>query len=190
MPTQAQVQQSILSAQLIAANKTEANRIALVGGSLSAQWGYIYRIQRFINAVLRQYNLGDYSSANFLIAYDCLLNLIGIDTTVNTIDPNFQNPAFDIGYINPASYAAPLDVPFASFDAASQSIDGGRTIYYNANWKGLNPQLALTSPSMTALYYGVDYILISTGGIQLLPGGNLPEIYTGQIIRSTGYDLS
>jgi len=101
MPNQAQVLQTILSAQLIAANKTNANGSTLSGGGLKVSWSFIDRIHVFTQAVLRQYNLGDYVSPEFLTVYDCLVNMVGLDTTVNTIDPNFQNPEFIIGVTTP-----------------------------------------------------------------------------------------
>lgn len=101
MPSQAEVLQTILSAQLIAANKTNTNGNILAGGGLTVNWSFIDRIHVFTQAVLRQYNLGDYVSPEFLTVYDCLVNMIGLDTTVNTIDPNFQNPEFVIGVTTP-----------------------------------------------------------------------------------------
>jgi len=123
MPTQSEIQQTILSAQLIAANKTEANRITLAGGALSAKWGFIRRITRLCIAVLRQYNLQDYTSTNFLIVYDKLVTAIGVDTTVNTIDPNFQNPAFTIGITTPF---APIDI----VRSGNQLLDAGGGNWY------------------------------------------------------------
>jgi hypothetical protein len=123
MPTQQSVQQTILSAQLLAANKTEANWVTLAGGGLTVKWGYVERITRLTTAVLRQYNLGDYVSANFTTVYDCLVSLVGLDTTVNTIDPNFQNPAFIIG----------IQTPFAPVilnKTDSQLIDAGGGNWY------------------------------------------------------------
>lgn len=100
MATQQDVGNSILIGQLKVANMVLANGNAREGGFKSPfSWEYIKRFQRALNVILRQYTLGDYISAGFITAYDCLLNFIGVDTD-NPVSPYAQNPNATI-IINP-----------------------------------------------------------------------------------------
>lgn len=191
MPDQIAIQNVILSAGLNFANEVEANRLLLVGGlSLGsinwkpAQWYYLN-----ITALQWQLNAGDYTSDNTLAVYDCLLNKIGFDTNVATIDPNYQPNNGTIVIVNPASYIAPIPyIPYTSFDPITQQGDGSRYILYEPTWVGLNPVLSLTGPGETALNVGIDYSLIPSGGISLLPTSQvLPFIFPGQSIRAVSY---
>lgn len=151
MPNANQVQQSILSAQLKLANLINANTTALMGGILSVEWGYIKRFNRVTKAVLRQYNLSDFTSVNFTIAYDCLLNLIGFDTTVNTIDPNFQNPAFSIGITIPFT-------PTILNKTQANLIDAG-----GGNW-----YLPYLDNSGVPIYNNHVPVFVTTNGVSLV----------------------
>lgn len=91
--TQDQIQATILSAQLKMADMVLANTTAEMGGSTNVNW---YPAQRFflnIKALQRQFNLGDYASVAVQAIYKCLSTLIGFDSTLNQIDPNYQPPA-------------------------------------------------------------------------------------------------
>lgn len=190
MPTQTQVQNTILSGQLQLANLVLDNSTKEANGCNNIDWFQAWRYYLNIQAVQRQYNLADYDSSYFLAVYNCLLNQIGFDPTVNTIDPNYQPPSGTIIITNPNTYLAPVVLSFSDFDPASQLGDGGRTRYINSNWAGVNPFMALTSPGLTGLEYGSDYTLISSGGFNLSTGGNLPEIYDGQYITVYSYALA
>jgi len=96
MPTPTQVQQSILSAQLAQANLVYANNLSMAAGFKPSHHFTIKRFRWLIAACLRQYNLGDLSSQNFLTVYGCLCSLTGQDSA-NPIDPNYQGPNFNIG---------------------------------------------------------------------------------------------
>lgn len=91
MIPQQQIQDTILTAQLKAADMTLANINALTGGQLYVDWQPVNKAQRGINAVLRQYNLGDYGSSGMLMAYSCLQGFVGTYAG-GSIDPNAQNP--------------------------------------------------------------------------------------------------
>jgi hypothetical protein len=138
-----------------------------------------------------QANRPDYTSTTTVTIYNRLLGLIGIDTTVNTLDPNFQNPSTVIQIILPASYISPRDIPWSQF-STDNSPDGGtsRNTYYSSDWAGLNPFLSLISPAETALELGIDYVLVPSGGFILLNSGNLPTIVDGQTIRSVAYAVA
>ena len=88
---QATVENTLLAASLKIATLVNSNLTQLSGGNLSVSWKAIKRGNRGYNAVQRQYNLGDYSSANFLKAYSCLENFVGT-FGAGTINPNAQNP--------------------------------------------------------------------------------------------------
>src|SRR6185312_2891531 len=53
-------------------------------------------------------------------------------------------------------------------------------------WVGWNPMLSVDN--MPYLIVDEDYVVLSTGGFELLPTGNLPFIYDGQIMRAVGYE--
>lgn len=89
MATQTQVENTLLAASLMVANLVNENGEILTGGGLTVKWGYINLVQRAINCVQRQYNLSDYVSTPFILAYDRLLNFVGINTGGN-INPNAQ----------------------------------------------------------------------------------------------------
>lgn len=185
MATQEQVLDTILAAQLKAANLTNNNLTKLSGGGLSVNWKIINRIQRGINCVLRQYNLQDYSSTPFTIAYDCLLNFVGVNPG-GSINPNAQNPGINIITQNPVLYLSWLDIPWEAF-STDNSPDGGisRNTYYNTSWVGANP--ALQDQTTTLLYLNIDYTLIPMGGFILSGSDNLPYIYQGQSLRASAY---
>lgn len=187
MPTQTQIQNTLLSARGILANLALANLSQLRVGNNEVKWAEPRRFMRNILALQAQLNFGDYTSTQTLQLYDCLNTLIGIDPAVNTIDPNYQPPSGEIIITNPNTYLQPVDLVFTDFDPASQQIDGGRITYLNPLWKGINPQMQISSPGLTSLYVALDYVLVPSGGFTLLISGNLPELYDGQDIRVTGY---
>jgi len=192
MPTTDEVQNTILSGEWKLANIVLVNTNDEANGCTNVDWFNAWQFYLNIQAVQRQLNLNDLTSAEFLQVYDCLRNLIGIDPNVNVIDPNYQPPNGNIVVINPASYEPPIPyIPYTDFDPVTQQPDLGRYIYYQPNWKGLNPVLSLISPSETALTLGVDYVLLPQGGISLLSTSTvLPFIYPGQAIRATSYVLA
>lgn len=192
MPDQISIQNVILASGLQMANEVEANRVKLVGGLpkssidwTPAQWYYLN-----ITALQWQLDLGDYTSDTTIAIYDCLLNKIGFDTDIAAIDPNFQPNDGIIVVVNPASYIEPRpSIPYSEFDPITQQPDGGRYIYYQPEWITANPVLSITSPVESALNVGIDYTLISTGGISLIPGVAIPGglIYPGDTLRATSY---
>lgn len=190
MPTQLQIQNSILSGQLLAANISDANRVQLQGAN-EVDWGFADSLLRNVAALQRQYNLNDYTSDGTLAVYECLNSLIGYDPEVNVIDPNYQPPSGVIIIVEtPGDFLPPVDLYYSYFDPASTQPDSGRITYLNPEWKGLNPMVQLAQPGLVALFLGKDYTLVPSGGITLLAGGNYPEIYDGDILRVTGYETT
>ncbi len=188
MATQTQVQNTILSASYLAATLTNKNLQQLNVGNAEVDWTLIRKLVRNTEALTIQYNWGVYSS---WALYDCLNDLVGFDTTVNSIDPNYQPPSGSI--IITIASQPPIDIAWSDFDAGTQDPDGNRYIYNNSNWKGLNPMLWLVSPAGTALFLGTSYTLIPNGGIELivdLSGAGSPGIADGQILRATGYEIA
>src|ERR1700744_5063585 len=111
MATQSQVQNTLLAATLKVANLVNNNLLVLTGGGLTVQWGYINLVQRAINCVQRQYNLGDYVSAQFILAYDRLLLFVGT-YGIGTINPNAQNPNTTINVVDVINTTPVVQVPF------------------------------------------------------------------------------
>lgn len=188
MPTLQQVQDTILSAQLEMANLIESDRLRMVTGCNPKDKGQINRFYyNILSLIYQAYNREDLTSAKTLAFYDCLNTLIGIDTTVNTLDPNFQSDDITIEIINPAAYLSPMDINWSQFSADGE-VDGGRNTYRNTALAGINPfmQDAVT----TLLTLGVDYTLIPSGGFVLSQTGNLPYIYEGSFLRAYNYALT
>jgi hypothetical protein len=127
MPTLSQIQQTILSAQYLQAENTDANRIQLEYGYWLVDWTLINRFNRLQAALGFQVNRIDYTSRITLAIYDQLNALIGLDPTNNNIDPNFQYPGIiidnegagtipqiEIGIIGGVTMM-PLTVPYTGF---------------------------------------------------------------------------
>ena len=113
MATQAQVQNTLLAASLKVANLVNTNGTFLAAGGLTVEWGYINLMQRAINCVQRQYNLGDYISSPFIIAYNRLLIFVGIDAP-GTINPNAQIPETTIVVVDTGSIINTTQIPFVN----------------------------------------------------------------------------
>lgn len=184
MPTQIEVQNTILQAQLKFANIVLANTTAERGGNFSVCWDSAVQFYLNINALQRQFDLGDYVSSGAVAIYACLNKLIGYDPSVIVVDPHYQPFDGDIVIINPASYLSPIVITWA--DMEDSGVDE-RTTYVNTAWAGVNPFMALTSPGLTGLELGSDYTLIPTGGFILSPSGNLSSIVDGQLITVYSY---
>lgn len=188
MPTQAQVQNIILSAQLRKTTLLQENLIALNAGfNLPVNFYDIRVLALYTRAVLRQYNMGDYASANFLVVYDCLCKQLGGNINGATVDPNFQAPNTTIVIQNPAGYIPWMDIPWEAFSTDGE-VDGGRNTYYNPALVGINPALQLATSLL--LQVGIDYDLLPSGGFKLRSDGGLPFVYQGQFLRAESYALN
>lgn len=92
MPTLQTYQQTILSAQLIMANLLTDNLNKLKVGNMSVYYSTIRNYEHNITGLQYQLNQNDLTSSTTLAIYDRLSGLIGVDTTANVIDPNYQAP--------------------------------------------------------------------------------------------------
>jgi hypothetical protein len=99
MPTQAQIQQTIYSGQLMFANLVNVDRILVSNGFQTENSGLIKQYQNNVQALIYRLNLTDYTSKTTQTIYDRLNSLIGVDTTVNTFDPNYTTPGVVINNI-------------------------------------------------------------------------------------------
>lgn len=190
MPSQIAIQNTILQSQLKAAYVIKALTDAEISGRLDTDWFSATRWYFNIQALQKQFNLGDYTSTQTVAIYDCLNVLIGLDTSVIVVDPNYQPPSGNIVVVNPASYLSAVVLGFNDFDPASQQIDGGRTTYINPAWTGIDPIMSLASPGETFLRFGIDYTLLPTGGftfISIDDGGQPGEIYPDQYVVVGAY---
>jgi len=191
MPSQSNIQATLLSAAYKNALAVQANYNFILIGGQPRNEASINFICLNIDGLQYQFDLGNYNTSTTITLYDRLNRYIGFDTTANSLDPHAQIPGTEIIIVNPAGYISPVDpISWSDFDADTQNPDGNRSIYYNSNWKGFNPVLTLTSPAETALRLGTDYVLISSGGVQLivdLSGNGSPGLADGQTLRSSAY---
>ncbi len=187
MATQSQVQNTLLAATLKVANLVNTNGITLAAGGLTAYWGYINVVQRAINCVRRQYNLGDYSSGPFIIAYDRLLNFVGIDTPGN-INPNAQTSGTTIIVNGPGgSIINTTQIPFTnqttitlSNYVANYSARYGKTplvcqIYIDNGSNPAYPDFG-TAPA-------IDFVVSGN------PASGFADVTWGYGVATTGYIL-
>jgi len=198
MPSQQEIQDVILSAQYKEAILVQKNYDLVNSGNPQQNYPLINYLRLNITGLSFQLNRPDYTSSTTLTIYDRLQNIIGFDTTINSLDPDAQIPGTVIEIVNPAGYTAPIDFGWADF-STDGSPDGGQTRvqYLNANWAGLNPFMELISPAGTALVLGLDYSILSAGGIMILdtsivlPGiGSGAGIVDGQTLRAYSYALA
>lgn len=184
MIPQSTIETAILTAQLKLATMTNSNLTKLSGGSLSAYWGSIQKGQRGVNAVSRQYNLGDYGSPNFLIAYDCLQTFIG-NFGAGSLNPNAQNPNTTIniaiegaGNFIRIPFANQTTVTLTDFQNTYAPIYGDYaivTIWITQDDYATSQQDTLTTPIITNLSddinkpdaYEWDYPVPTTGYVQI-----------------------
>lgn len=103
MPSNTQIQNTLLSARLLMANMVLTNVNAETGGDLNVDWHPATRYYLNIKALQRQFNLGDYISANTVAIYDCLNTLMGYNIAPNVIDPNYHIPGSIINIVTPVS---------------------------------------------------------------------------------------
>lgn len=194
MPTQTQIQDTILSASYKNALLVQNNYNYTNAGNTAQKESLIQWAWLNIAGLQFRFDLGDYTSSTTTTIYDRLNLFIGFDTDINSIDPNAQIPGTTIIIVNPSGFISPIDpITWSDFNPAYQTTDGNRARYDNTNWKGVNPVLSLTSPAETALRLGVDYTLVPSGGIILLndlSGSGSPGIADGQSLRATSYTLA
>lgn len=137
MPSQAQIQATILTAQLKLANMVLANTQAEKGGNTSVNWWPAQRFSFNIKALLRQYNLGDYTSTQVQAIYRCVNTLIGFDSTLNQLDPNYQPPGNTIIIQTAGNFTQSGRIPFGPTPVLT--ITNWPTLYYPIY--GDNPEI-------------------------------------------------
>lgn len=91
MITTQTVGNTLLAAQLKAANMVLANIVSLQGGALSVNWNASIKATRGINVINNKLSIGDIASPSFQAAYSCLTGFVGTFAG-GPIDPNAQNP--------------------------------------------------------------------------------------------------
>jgi hypothetical protein len=138
------VQDTLLAAELKIATMVNTNLTALTGGSLSVYWETIKRAQRSVNAVDRQYSLGDFSSVNFLKAYTCLSSFVGTFAG-GAINPNAQSPGIIIEIIDSSNYNQSDKIFFGP--AFTYVISNYNSLYYPLY--GNNPDIFLVTVDTT-----------------------------------------
>ncbi len=152
-------------------------------------WGLASQQNLKIQSGIWTLEVQDFDSDGAIDIYNQLLEIGSTWFGGITFDQNAQNPIIEV--VNVLSQPAPIDpINWSDLDPDTQDPDGNRSIYYNNQWLGWNPVLSLTSPAETALRLGIDYQLVTTGGIQFLTdfsGAGTPGIADGQTLRASSY---
>lgn len=135
--------------------------------------------------------IGDFTSEASVDIYNQLLDIGSTWSGGIAFDPNAQIPGIIINVTNTNALPFAGDIPWINFDPGTEQPDNGRYIWYEPLIKGYFVQVSLLYPQETGLINGIDYVLLSGGGIQLLPppGGNPGFIYPGQYLRVTAFPV-
>lgn len=184
MATPSEIQATIFTGELKVANLVDANIVALQGGIISTKWGLIKSGTRAIKAVLRQYNLGDYSSPQMLTAYSCLSDFVGIYAGGN-IDPNAQVGGIITVNVPVLQNFNSDKIPFVTTDLNPQLILAN----YNLNYLplyGNNPDLAIyiTTADYTGDEQTPPTLTYETPGDET---SNITQILWDYGVATTGY---
>lgn len=146
MPTLQQFQNVILSAELQMANLIEADRLKFVIGKTPTDAKEIDRYNNNILALSHQvYGRVDYTSLTTLSLYDCLNNLVGVDTSTATLDPNYQAPNTTIVIEQGGATTANL------FFSEAQLVDSGGGNWYLPYSDPRTPLLLLVNGVMVPI---------------------------------------
>lgn len=100
MPTQANVQQTILNGSYSLMKLVDNNLNLVMSGAEAIREGFIQWFQLNLQALTDQYNVSDYTSTTTVTLYDRINKFVGIPYGA-TIDPNFQNPGTVIDVVSP-----------------------------------------------------------------------------------------
>lgn len=184
MATPSQILSTILTAELKVANLVDANIVALQGGIISTKWGLITSGTRAIKSVSRQYALGDYTSSQFLTAYVCLCDFVGI-YGAGAIDPNAQGGGVVVVTTPVLQNFNSDKIPFATTDLNPQLILANYNLNYLALY-GNNPDLAvyITSSDFTQDEQTPPTITYATPGDET---SNITQILWDFPLGTTGY---
>lgn len=176
MATTQQITDSIALANAYFIQLLNKNTTGLQSGALTHLSKNIFCLRRFIRAL--QWDVDDnINDADTTALYDLLLTEIdGYTGSGVVVDPNVIIPGQPIIVI--ATMPVPLEIGFGDMTLAG-------TRYDNPLWSGFNPFMIVDNT--TWLEKGVDYNLLPSGGFTLIPGGNMPAIFQGQIIRALTY---
>ena len=166
------------------ANQCTANLVQLKVGNNELDWSKIRRLNRNINALQYQYNSGQYDTSFTLTLYNCLNSLVGFDTTVNNLDPNFQNSTvvYDITTVTNAQanydrikFSGVTSVSLSNFQATYVAKYGDNAIV----------QLFVTTDNYATVQEDTGTVptIVNLGG-----DVNKPDSYTWTFgIPTTGY---
>lgn len=184
MATPTPISNMLLTAELKTSNLTDANIIALQGGAFKVGWNTIKNGTRAINAVSRQVNLGDYSSPQFLIAYSCLSDFVGIYAG-GVIDPNAQIPGTTIITVPVLQNFNNDKIPFLTTDGSPQLILANYNLNY-APLYGNNPNLEIyiTTDDYTGDLQTPPTLTYSTPGDEM---SNITQILWDYPVATSGY---
>lgn len=141
MPSQTQVQQTILSAQYKLAKYQQSNLALVNAGSLPKKVCTIDYLNLNTLGLTYRANIGDYTSSLSETLYDRLLGLIGIDTTANVLDPNYQNPTSPIIVPGQSAFGFVKSGNIVFTNQISITLSNWQTIY--APYYGQSPEILL-----------------------------------------------
>lgn len=186
MLTPDQISTALTNANYARALNVNKDLVLMYGACQPKSWAKNMCFNAIIAGLQYQSNRQDYTSDLTLSLYKKVLSLTGFVGTVPGYDPNAQSSNITIIVQNPAGYLAWDDIYWENL-SPTDGIDGngGRSVYYQPLWVGVNPELQTTGVVM--LSYPTDYSLVPSGGFSLSPTGNLPYIYEGSFIRASNF---
>jgi len=184
MPSAQSIENTLLSASLLMANQCTANLVQLSVGNDELSWASIRRLNRNINALQYQYNTGQYDATATVTVYNCLNSLIGFDTTINNLDPNFQNSTvvYDVTAVTNAQ--ANYDrIIFGNVDTVS--LSDFQATYVDRYGDNAIAELFVTTDAFATVQQDTGTVptIVNLGG-----DINKPDSYTWTFgIPTTGY---
>lgn len=172
MPTQTNIENTLLSARYQMAVLCTNNLNLIKVGNNNVLWAAARNYNRNIKALSFLYDIEDYTSSTAISLYNCLNKQIGIDTTVNTIDPNYQAPNTTIiinagsGNVSsePIYFTNQTVVTITSYQAVYAPLFGNNPVLqlYIAVGDGSYAQDVSTAPIITYVVSGDPTSGIST----------------------------
>ncbi len=115
------------------------NLTLINSGMLPTNTALINFLNLNILGLMFQSNRPDYTSQTTVTIYNRLLELIGIDTANNNLDPNFQNEANTIIVVDSGNFTQSARIPFGL--TYSLTLNNWPTLYFPTY--GDNPEIQI-----------------------------------------------
>lgn len=137
MPTQQQIQNTLLSASQQMSALLGANLNKLKVGNSDVKWAQIRQFKKYIKGLTFQYDMAQYDTTQTISLYECLNTMIGINPSMAVVNPNYQSDNTtiivdgEVGTIfnsNKIPFTNTTSVGLLNYNIAYKSIYGNNPI--------------------------------------------------------------